>query len=96
MHRFLIKGISEDLIRFFLDNESFEKFANTKIDRVLSSKNPIKLQTNYFILLSKVSHQFIFRYLVKVTKNEKISCPVYLLFTEKVNFLLVNKEKFLS
>ena len=26
-------------------------------------------------------------------KNEKISCPVYLLFTEKVNFLLVNKEK---
>ena len=30
----------------------------------------------------KVSHQFIFffRYL---TKNKKISCPVYLLFTEK-------------
>ena len=36
---------------------------------------------------------FVFQYLVKVTKNEKISCPVYLLFTEKVNFLLVNKEK---
>ena len=39
---------------------------------------------------------FIFQYLVKVTKNEKISCPVYLLFTEKVNFLLVNKEKKIS
>ena len=44
------KGISEDLIRLF---ESFEKFANTKIDRVLSSKNPIKLHTNYFILWPK-------------------------------------------
>jgi hypothetical protein len=43
----------------------------------------------------KVSHQFIFRFLflVKVTKNKKIICPVYLLFIEKVNFLLVNKEK---
>ena len=42
-----------------------------------------------------VSLQFIFNFsfLVKVTKNEKISCPVYLLFTEKVIFLLVNKEK---
>ena len=39
---------------------------------------------------------FVFRYLVKVTKNEKISCPVCLLFTEKVNFLLVNKEKKIS
>ena len=36
---------------------------------------------------------FVFQYLVKVTKNKKISCPVYLLFTEKVNFLLANKEK---
>jgi hypothetical protein len=35
-------------------------------------------------------------YLVKVTKNEKISCPVYLLFTEKVHFLSVNKEKILG
>ena len=26
-------------------------------------------------------------------KNKKIVCPVYLLFTEKVNFFLVNKEK---
>ena len=31
-------------------------------------------------LMLNVSHQFIFRYLVKVTKNEEISCPVYLLF----------------
>jgi hypothetical protein len=31
--------------------------------------------------------------LVKVTKNKTITCPVYLLFTEKVNFLMVNKEK---
>jgi hypothetical protein len=31
-----------------------------------------------------------------VTKNEKISCPAYLFFTEKVNFLLVNKEKKIS
>ena len=28
-----------------------------------------------------------------MTKNEKISCPVYSLFTEKVKFLLVNNEK---
>ena len=47
----------------------------------------------------KVSHQFIFRFSLfsqrdQKTKNKKqISCPVYLLFTEKVNFLLVNKEK---
>ena len=33
-------------------------------------------------------------YLVKVTKNYKISCPVYLPFIEKVNFLLVNKKIF--
>ena len=46
----------------------------------------------------KVSHQFIFRFSLfgESDENEKISCPVYLLFTEKVNFLLVNKEKFLS
>ena len=43
----------------------------------------------------KVSRQFIFRKWLfgQVTKNKKISCPVYLLFTEKVNNLLVNKEK---
>ena len=34
-----------------------------------------------------------FHFLVKVTKNEKISWLVFLLFTDKVNFLLVNKEK---
>ena len=39
---------------------------------------------------------FVFRYLVKVTKNKKTSCPVCLLFTEKVNFLLSNKEKKIS
>ena len=37
---------------------------------------------------------FVFRYLVKVTKNEKISCPVCLLFTEKINFLLVKHFSF--
>ena len=42
----------------------------------------------YLINLFSVIH-----YLVKVTKNEKISCPVYSLFTEKVNFFSVNKEK---
>ena len=43
----------------------------------------------------KVSHQFSFRFSLfgQSDENGKISCPVYLLFTEKVNFLLVNKEK---
>ena len=35
---------------------------------------------------------FVFCYLGKVTKNKKMSCPVYLLFTEQVYFLLVNKK----
>jgi len=40
----------------------------------------------------KVYHNSFFEigYLVKVTKNEKISYPVYLIFTEKVNFLLAS------
>ena len=55
----------------------------------------ICIRRNNFNWTRLVSHQFIFHYLVKVMKNQKISSPVYLLFTEKVNFLLVNKDKFL-
>ena len=43
----------------------------------------------------KLSHQFIFCFSIlgqSDQKQKKISCPVYLLFTEKANFLLVNKE----
>ena len=39
----------------------------------------------------KVSHQFIL-FVQSDQKQKKINCPVYLLFTERVNFLLVNKE----
>ena len=37
-----------------------------------------------------INASFVFHYLVKVRKNQKISYPVYLPFTEKVNFLMVN------
>ena len=45
----LSKGISEDLIRLF---ESFEKFANTKIDRVLSSKKSHQIAYKLFYSLT--------------------------------------------
>jgi hypothetical protein len=42
------------------------------------------------------SHQSIFRSFVSDQKQKKISCPVCLHFTEKINFLLVNEGKFFT
>ena len=44
-------------------------------------------------LLFKVSHQFIFRFSLFGYKWPKTEKSVYLLLTEKVNFILVDKEK---
>ena len=50
---------------------------------------------NILRLMFKVYHQFIFRFSLfgQSDQKRKTSCPVYLLFTEKVNCLLANKEK---
>jgi hypothetical protein len=37
---------------------------------------------HFYTLMFKVSHQFIFRFSL-FDQKQKISCPVYLLFTEK-------------
>ena len=45
-------------------------------------------------IMFKVSHQFIcFSLFWQSDQEQNIGCPVNLLFIEKVNFLLVNKEK---
>jgi hypothetical protein len=54
----------------------------------------LKKETFIYVECISSIHFSFFGYLVKVTEKRKnISSPVCLLFTEKVNFLLVNKEK---
>ena len=50
-----------------------------------SNDQYIVITGKFLTLMSNVSHQFIFRCLVKVTKNKKIRCPVYLLFLTPQN-----------
>ena len=51
-------------------------------------------QKTFKLLLNLVSYVefvpfFVFRFLVKVTKNEKVSCPVCLFFVQKIRILPV-------
>ena len=59
----------------------------------LLTENRSKIERHVLCLKYRINLFVVFHYLVKVAKNEKIICLVYSLFTEKVNFLLVNKEK---
>ena len=53
MHRFLSKGISEDLIR--LDIESFEKFANAEGQLISESKKWLNLfKIGPFVMLNSI------------------------------------------